>query len=79
MADLNGNPFLLDEETKEPIPNEYNPPPPAELNQAEDSPVSEVPMDLEHGIDFGALDWAHGALPSTGQVDPSTMPQLISG
>jgi len=78
MADLNGNPFLLDEEVKERTPSEYNPPM-EDFTQAEDSSTSEAPMELERGIDFGAFDWAHGALPSIGQVDPSTMPQLISG
>ena len=36
-------------------------------------------MDLERRTDFGASDWAHGAIPNQGLVDPGTIPQLVSG
>ena len=78
MADLSGNPFLLEEAKKEPVPEEFEPPSEDFLG-LNDSDASVEHMDLESKIDFGALDWAHGAIPSIGQVDPGTMPQLISG
>ena len=74
MADLNGNPFL-EEAAHNPIPEEYDPQPSEERMLS----TSFEHMDLERGIDFAARDWAYGAIPSIGQVDPSTMPHLVSG
>ena len=78
MADLNGNPFLLEEAKREPVPAEFEPPT-EDYQGLDDSEAAVEPMMLESQIDFGALDWAHGAIPSIGQVDPGTIPQLVSG
>ena len=78
MADLNGNPFLL-EEAHDPVPEEYDPQPTEERMLACTPNASFERMELERGIDFAARDWAYGAIPSIGQVDPSTMPHLVSG
>ena len=78
MADLDENPFLLEEAKRAPVPEEYEPQT-EEYTGLDDSNASVEQMELESGIDFGAIDWAHGAIPSIGQVDPGTMPQLTSG
>ena len=80
MADpYNGNPFLEDREVPEFTPaTEYDPPPEFALD-VDDSTASVQPMDLERRTNFGASDWAHGAIPNQGLVDPGTIPQLVSG
>ena len=79
MAELNGNPFLLEEAALDPTPEEYDPPPAEEPMDLECSNGSIEPMQLERGIDFAAHDWAYVTIPSIGQVDPSTISQLVSG
>ena len=69
---------LLEEPKMEPVLEEYEPPT-EDYMGLDDSDASAEPMELESKIDFGAIDWAHGAIPSIGQVDPGTMPQLTSG